>query len=103
MTVTADEKLASAADVKLALTSGSKPTLTKEERLALININLAEVLNPEIIENVINEGRDPKIYWGKGDCLHFPCSTPANSFSRNCDNWSVDAASRTGGAQADTL
>jgi len=103
MTVTTDEKLASAADVKLALTSESKPKLTKEERLALINVNLAEVLNPEIIENVINEGRDPKIYWGKGDSLHFPGSIPANGFPRNCDNRSVDAASRPGGAQADTL
>ena len=35
------------------------------ERLALINENLAEVLNPEIIESVLAEGRNPKIYWGK--------------------------------------
>ncbi|KAI1340468.1 tyrosyl-tRNA synthetase [Xylariaceae sp. FL0016] len=34
------------------------------ERLALIRENLAEFLNPEIIEKIINEGRDPKIYWG---------------------------------------
>jgi tyrosyl-tRNA synthetase len=40
-------------------------TLTPEERLALINENLAEVLNPEILEDIIKDGRNPKIYWGK--------------------------------------
>jgi tyrosyl-tRNA synthetase len=35
-----------------------------EERLALIKENLAEVLNPEIIESILAEGRNPKIYWG---------------------------------------
>jgi tyrosyl-tRNA synthetase len=35
------------------------------ERLDLIRENLAEVLNPEIIEKIINEGGNPKIYWGK--------------------------------------
>ncbi|KAG6027570.1 hypothetical protein E4U40_001462 [Claviceps sp. LM458 group G5] len=34
------------------------------ERLALLKENLAEVLNPEIIEDILAEGRDPKIYWG---------------------------------------
>ncbi|KAH6900560.1 hypothetical protein B0T10DRAFT_471042 [Thelonectria olida] len=34
------------------------------ERLALIRENLAEVLNPEIIEKILNEGGHPKIYWG---------------------------------------
>ncbi|KPM37849.1 Tyrosine--tRNA ligase, cytoplasmic [Neonectria ditissima] len=34
------------------------------ERLALIRENLAEVLNPEIIEKILNEGGNPKIYWG---------------------------------------
>ncbi|KAJ5167514.1 uncharacterized protein N7482_006295 [Penicillium canariense] len=38
--------------------------LTKEERLALINENLAEVLNPEIIEDVLDRGETLKIYWG---------------------------------------
>ncbi|KAJ4153929.1 hypothetical protein LMH87_010395 [Akanthomyces muscarius] len=37
---------------------------TKEQRLALINENLAEVLNQEIIEKILDEGRNPKIYWG---------------------------------------
>lgn len=35
-----------------------------EERLALIKENLAEVLNPEIIESILAEGKNPKIYWG---------------------------------------
>ena len=35
-----------------------------QERLALINENLAEVLNPELIENALASGRNPKIYWG---------------------------------------
>lgn len=39
--------------------------LETPERLALIYENLAEVLNPEIIENIIAEGRHPKIYWGE--------------------------------------
>lgn len=34
------------------------------ERIALIKENLAEFLNPEIIEAIINEGRNPRIYWG---------------------------------------
>lgn len=37
---------------------------TKEERLALIKDNLAEALNFEIIEKIIEEGGTPKIYWG---------------------------------------
>jgi len=65
MTATTDEKLASAADVKLALTDNGAPELSKEERLALIKVNLAEVLNFEIIESIVNEGRHPRIYWGK--------------------------------------
>ncbi|EAW12526.1 tyrosyl-tRNA synthetase [Aspergillus clavatus NRRL 1] len=38
--------------------------LGSKEKLALINENLAEVLNPEIIEKIIAEGRSPRIYWG---------------------------------------
>ncbi|KAK1835294.1 hypothetical protein QBC39DRAFT_340996 [Podospora conica] len=64
MTATTDEKLATAAEVSLALTSDSKPALSKEEQLRLIRVNLAEILNPEIIEKVIDEGRHPRIYWG---------------------------------------
>ena len=39
--------------------------LTKEEQLALINENLAEILNPEIIEDVLEKGETLRIYWGK--------------------------------------
>ncbi|KAI0205318.1 tyrosyl-tRNA synthetase [Astrocystis sublimbata] len=39
-------------------------TKTPAERLALIKENLAEFLNPEIIEDIVNEGRNPRIYWG---------------------------------------
>lgn len=35
-----------------------------KSRFALIKENLAEVLNPEIIENILADGRHPKIYWG---------------------------------------
>ncbi|CZT47222.1 probable tyrosyl-tRNA synthetase [Rhynchosporium secalis] len=40
-------------------------TLSLEESIALIKANLAEVLNPEIIDNVIlKEKRPLKVYWG---------------------------------------
>jgi hypothetical protein len=39
--------------------------LSKDERLALIKENLAEALNVEIIEKILDEGRNPKIYWGR--------------------------------------
>lgn len=42
----------------------SKQSLEPEQRLALIRENLAEFLDPEIIENIVKEGRNPKIYWG---------------------------------------
>lgn len=64
--MTTDSTLAATADAKLAI-SGGDNKLTKEQQLALINVNLAEVLNPEIIEKVIDEGRAPRIYWGKYD------------------------------------
>ncbi|KAL2827378.1 hypothetical protein BDW59DRAFT_144177 [Aspergillus cavernicola] len=35
-----------------------------KERFDLIVENLAEILNPEIIETVLAEGRNPRIYWG---------------------------------------
>jgi hypothetical protein len=34
-----------------------------QEKLALINENLVEVLNPELIEQPLTEGRNPRIYW----------------------------------------
>ena len=33
-------------------------------RFALIQENLAEVLNDEIIKKILDEGKHPKIYWG---------------------------------------
>lgn len=38
--------------------------MAPEERIALIKENLAETLDFDIIEKIINEGRDPKVYWG---------------------------------------
>ncbi|CZR39223.1 putative tyrosine-tRNA ligase [Fusarium proliferatum ET1] len=39
--------------------------MTPEESITLINANLAEVLNPEIIDNVIlRKGRPLRVYWG---------------------------------------
>jgi tyrosyl-tRNA synthetase len=42
----------------------NKQSMEPEQRLALIRENLAELLDPEIIENIIKEGKNPKIYWG---------------------------------------
>jgi tyrosyl-tRNA synthetase len=42
----------------------SQQSMDPEQRLALIRENLAEFLDPELIENIIKEGRNPKIYWG---------------------------------------
>jgi tyrosyl-tRNA synthetase len=39
-------------------------TMEKSEQLALIKENLAETLNMEIIESVLDSGRSLKIYWG---------------------------------------
>jgi hypothetical protein len=40
--------------------------LSAEERFDLIKENLGEVLNPELIESILKEGRNPRVYWGKG-------------------------------------
>ncbi|EFW99383.1 tyrosyl-tRNA synthetase [Grosmannia clavigera kw1407] len=37
---------------------------TKQEKLDLMYENLAEIINPEIIEKVLDEGRSVKVYWG---------------------------------------
>jgi tyrosyl-tRNA synthetase len=39
-------------------------TLTTPARVALIKENLAEVLDFNIIDDVLAQGRNPKIYWG---------------------------------------
>lgn len=36
-----------------------------QARFDLIRENLSEILNPELIESVLAEGRNPRIYWGK--------------------------------------
>jgi hypothetical protein len=33
-------------------------------RYDIIAENLAEVINPELIEQVLAEGRNPRVYWG---------------------------------------
>ncbi|CAI7659311.1 unnamed protein product [Penicillium glandicola] len=38
--------------------------LTAESRFALIRENLGEILNPELIESILAEGRNPRVYWG---------------------------------------
>lgn len=38
---------------------------TKEQKLELIRENLAEVLNPEIIDEVLDKGETLRIYWGE--------------------------------------
>lgn len=43
--------------------------LSAEQRFDLIKENLGEVLNPELIESILKEGRNPRVYWGK-DRLH---------------------------------
>ncbi|KAG6002227.1 hypothetical protein E4U21_003318 [Claviceps maximensis] len=61
------------------------------ERLALVKENLAEVLNPEIIESILAEGRDPKIYWGtattgRPHCGYFvPAIKIAQFLAAGCD------------------
>jgi hypothetical protein len=37
--------------------------LTVEEQLALINDGLEEVLNPEIIEAIVKDGKALRVYW----------------------------------------
>jgi tyrosyl-tRNA synthetase len=39
--------------------------LDAKERFSLITENLVEILNPELIENILTEGRNPRVYWGK--------------------------------------
>jgi tyrosyl-tRNA synthetase len=39
--------------------------LDAKERFSLISENLIEVLDPELIENILAEGRSPRVYWGK--------------------------------------
>ncbi|KAI9929140.1 hypothetical protein ASPWEDRAFT_36890 [Aspergillus wentii DTO 134E9] len=61
------------------------------QRLALIKENLAEILNPEVIEAALAEGRSPKIYWGtattgRPHCGYFvPALKIAQLLAAGCD------------------
>lgn len=52
----------------ISTVSSVQPTATMDTaaraRFDLIGDNLAEILNPEIVESVLVEGRNPRIYWG---------------------------------------
>jgi hypothetical protein len=55
-------------------------SMEARERLALISESLAEVLNPELIESVLAEGRNPRVYWGSfHDVLFVVVGNYANS------------------------
>ncbi|KAL2132364.1 hypothetical protein VTI74DRAFT_3905 [Chaetomium olivicolor] len=62
-----------------------------DTRLALIKENLAEVLNEEIIKQILDEGRHPKIYWGtattgRPHCGYFvPAIKIAQFLAAGCD------------------
>ena len=45
---------------------------SKEQKLELIRENLSEVLNPEIIDEVLNKDETLRIYWGVWN-LHLCC------------------------------
>lgn len=51
---------------------------TKEQKLELIRENLAEVLNPEIIDEVLDKGETLRIYWGEQEPL--PLYTKRNEY-----------------------
>ncbi|KAK4032593.1 hypothetical protein C8A01DRAFT_20338 [Parachaetomium inaequale] len=61
------------------------------QRFALIQENLAEVLNDEIIKKILDEGRHPKIYWGtattgRPHCGYFvPAIKIAQFLAAGCD------------------
>lgn len=38
--------------------------MTPAERFALITENLQEVLNPDLIKAILEEGKNPRVYWG---------------------------------------
>lgn len=65
--------------------------MTKEDRLALIKVNLKEVLNPEIMEAVLNKGESLKVYWGTATTGRPHCgyvclkSSSSNTWSRAND------------------
>ncbi|EFY95451.1 hypothetical protein MHUMG1_07736 [Metarhizium humberi] len=62
-----------------------------KDKFDIIRENLAEVLNPEIIEKILDEGRHPKIYWGtattgRPHCGYFvPAIKIAQFLAAGCD------------------
>ena len=46
--------------------------LSMDDKLALLTLNLQEVLNPEMIEDVLRQDRPLCIYWGTIPFSHFP-------------------------------
>ncbi|KAI9740836.1 MAG: hypothetical protein M1818_004441 [Claussenomyces sp. TS43310] len=48
-------------------------TIAVSDQLALIKENLSEVLNEEIIESVLREGRPLKVYWGTAPTGRIHC------------------------------
>jgi protein-L-isoaspartate O-methyltransferase len=58
--------------------------LSDEEKMALITVNLKEVLNPEIMEAALKKGGPLKVYWGtattgRPHCGYVGCQTPGNA------------------------
>ena len=51
-----------------------------EEKLALIKVNLKEVLNPEIMEDVLKKGENLKVYWGTATTGRPHCGYVCYSF-----------------------
>ncbi|KAH8430184.1 Tyrosine--tRNA ligase cytoplasmic [Aspergillus melleus] len=66
-------------------------SMEPSERLALIQENLAEVLNFEVVEKIIAEGNNPKIYWGtattgRPHCAYFvPAVKMAQLLAAGCE------------------
>ncbi|SCN92522.1 related to tyrosine-tRNA ligase [Fusarium fujikuroi] len=66
--------------------------MTPEESITLIKANLAEVLNPEIIDDVIlKENRPLWVYWGTAPTgnptavTSFPCQAPLEVIKHRCE------------------
>ena len=47
-----------------AVDRSGQQEMSMDDRLALIKVNLQEVLNQEIMEEVLKKGQSLKIYWG---------------------------------------
>lgn len=47
-----------------AVDRSGQQEMSVDDRLALIKVNLQEVLNQEIMEEVLNKGESLKVYWG---------------------------------------